>query len=211
MSILKRESAREQIRDSILIGIHNGTFPLGYRLREKELAELYGTSQAPVREALRELEGLQYVETIPYKGTIVKEVTVDDLALAYRLRGVFEQMALEMICQNESVDWSELKEIANLIDEAAKAGNKSNYAKYNVLFHQYFIEKSGITILKRMWKLVTFPAQVENALDNLDISLIEFSKDHYKIIEALEKNDIDLAGILLNKHANKIKAHLIKK
>ena len=211
MSILKRESAREQIRDSILIGIHNGTFPLGYRLREKELAELYGTSQAPVREALRELEGLQYVETIPYKGTVVKEVTVNDLALAYRLRGVFEQMALEMICQNESVDWSELKEIANLIDEAAKAGNKSNYAKYNVLFHQYFIEKSGITILKRMWKLVTFPAQVENALDNLDISLIEFSKDHYKIIDALEKNDIDLAGILLNKHANKIKAHLIKK
>ncbi|WP_343342859.1 GntR family transcriptional regulator [Terrisporobacter petrolearius] len=212
MSKLNRESAREQIRDSILNGIHNGTFPLGYKLREKELAQLYGTSQAPVREALRELEGLQYVETIPYKGTVVKEVTVEDLAIAYRLRGVFEQMAAEIICQhNESMDWSRLKEIANKIDEAAKAENKKEYAKYNVLFHQYFIEKSEVTMLKRMWRLVTFPTQVESALEHLAPPLVEFSKEHFAIIDALEKGDIDLVGILLNKHANKINDSLVKK
>ena len=212
MSKLKRESAREQIRDSILTGIHNGTFPLGYKLREKELAELYGTSQAPVREALRELEGLQYVETIPYKGTVVKEVTVDDLAIAYRLRGVFEQMAVEMLCKhNESIDWSELKDVANAIDEAAKTENITEYAKNNVLFHQFFVEKSGTPILKRMWRLVSFPTQVENAIGYLDIPLIEFSNEHFKIIDALEKGDIDLAGMLLNKHANKIKDSLVNK
>lgn len=212
MSIIKRESAREQIRDSILTGIHNGTFPLGYKLREKELAELYGTSQAPVREALRELEGLQYVETIPYKGTVVKEVTVDELAIAYRLRGEFEQMAVEMISQqNEPTDWSELKEIANLIDKAAKAQNKSDYAKYNASFHQYFIEKSGIALLKRMWRFVSFPTQVEIALEHIDIPLVELSNDHIKIIDALERNDFNLVGILLYEHTNKIKTSLEKK
>ncbi|MGL5207349.1 MAG: GntR family transcriptional regulator [Acidaminococcaceae bacterium] len=212
MSKLKRESAREQIRDSILTGIHNGTFPLGYKLREKELADLYGTSQAPVREALRELEGLQYVENIPYKGTVVKEVTIDDLTIAYRLRGIFEQIAVERIHEkNAAVNWSELKEIANKIDEAAKAKNKTEYAKYNVLFHQYFIEKSGITMLKRMWSLVSFPTQVETALGYIDIPLVEFSKEHFKIIDALEKGDIALVGILLNKHANKIQRAIIEK
>lgn len=212
MSKLKRESAREQIRDSILTEIHNGTFPLGYKLKEKELAELYGTSQAPVREALRELEGLQYVETIPYKGTVVKKVTVEDLAIAYRLRGIFEQMAVEMICEhNESINWSELKEIANKIDKAAKTQNITEYAKYNVLFHEHFIERSGITMLKRMWRLVSFPTQVETAIEYLDVPLVEFSKEHFKIIDALEKGDINLVGVLLNKHANKIKSSLVKK
>lgn len=211
MSKLKRESAREQIRDSILAGIHDGIFPLGCRLREKELAELYGTSQAPVREALRELEGLQYVETIPYKGTIVKEVTVEDLALAYRLRAVFENMAVEKICRCANMDYSELIEIANIIDEAAKVNDKAKYAKYNVLFHEFFIEKAGIPILKRMWRLVTFPAQVENVLDNLNTPLVEFSKEHFEIIEALKQGDMDLAGVILTRHSNKIKDELVKK
>lgn len=211
MPKLKRESAREQIRDAILLGIHDGTFPLGYKLREKELAELYGTSQAPVREALRELEGLQYVETVPYKGTVVKEVTADDLAIAYQLRGVFEQMAVERICQHESMDWSELKGIAKLTDDAAKTGNKTDYAKYDVLFHQYLIEKSEMTMLQRMWKLVTFPARVENVLEHVDIPLTEFSKEHFDIIDALERRDTDEAGILLNKHANTITDYFVKK
>ena len=57
ITVMRRESTRDQIRDYILKGILDGTLPPGSRLREIELAKALGTSQAPVREALRELEG----------------------------------------------------------------------------------------------------------------------------------------------------------
>lgn len=210
MPKLKRESAREQIRDSILKAIHKGDFPLGYRLREKELADMYGTSQAPVREALRELEGLQYVETIPYKGTVVKEVTAEDLSMAYRLRGTLEEMALERIAQKQlAFDMDELKAIAKEVEEAAKKKDKEAYAEHNIRFHAYFIDCAETAMLKRMWKLVAFPVQVENALAYERIDLMTFSQEHYQIIEALERKDMAAAGRLLFEHANKVSRQLL--
>lgn len=208
MAKLKRMSTREQIRDSILKGIHDGEYPPGFQLKEKILAESFGTSQAPVREALRELEGLQYVETIPYKGSIVKEVTAEDLVVAYKLRGVFEQMAIEAICEKDNLDLSELEALAQKVHEAAKENNKEHYAKYNFLFHEYFIEASGVAMLKRMWKLVTFPTQIETALDNISESLTSFSEEHFMIIEALKSNDCQEACKRLGQHIEHVQSKI---
>jgi DNA-binding GntR family transcriptional regulator len=189
MGKLKRKSAREQIRDYILKGIYEGTYPPGSRLREKELAEFFGTSQAPVREALRELEGLQYVVTYPYKGTIVKKVTSSDIAVAYRLRGFLEQMAAEAACKLDNKDWTELKNIANDIKDAAENGDKEKFAEYDVKFHKYIVMASGVSMIEHMWKLVSFPIRVEKTLELVDISMIQFSNQHQKVIEAFENGD----------------------
>lgn len=210
MAKLKRESAREQIRDLILKGIHDGKYPPGFQLKEKILADSFGTSQAPVREALRELEGLQYIETIPYKGSIVKEVKVEDLVVAYKLRRVFEQMAIEAIFEKDSFDLGELEAIAEKADEAAKMGDKELYAKFNVAFHEYFINHSDIAMLKRMWRLVTFPTQIEKVLDIMDESLEKFSKEHFLIIDALRNKDCKKACALLNNHIENIQKRIQK-
>lgn len=205
MTKLKRASAREQIKNAILKGIHDGKYPPGFQLKEKILAETFGTSQAPVREALRELEGLQYVETIPYKGSIVKEVTTKDLLTAYKLRKVFEQMAVEEICEKGNIDLSELGRIAMLVDDAAEKGDKELYSKYNSEFHEFFINEANITMLSRMWNLVTFPAQIETALDKISGSLKEFSREHFDIIEALREKNCQRACELLGTHIENIR------
>lgn len=210
MAKLKRESAREQIRDSILKGIHDGKYPPGFQLKEKILADSFGTSQAPVREALRELEGLQYIETIPYKGSIVKEVKVEDLVVAYKLRRVFEQMAIEAIFEKDSFDLSELEAIAEKVEVAAKKGDKELYSKFNVEFHEYFINHSDIAMLKRMWKLVTFPTQIETALDTMEESLEQFSKEHFLVIDALRNNDCKRACTLISNHIENVQKKIQK-
>ena len=62
---LKRLSLREQVRDALLRDIINGAYKPGDRLVEMKIARDLGTSQAPVREALRELDALGFVASGP--------------------------------------------------------------------------------------------------------------------------------------------------
>jgi DNA-binding GntR family transcriptional regulator len=205
MTIMKRESTRDQIREHILKGILDGTFPPGYRLREIELAHELGTSQAPVREALRELEGLNYVVTIPFKGTRVRQMSAADMADAYLLRGLLEQAAAEVACENRVKDWSPLRVIAlNAMDEASR-GDREGYAKIDTEFHRYIVKASEVAMTERIWNLLSFAIHVQEALKLLDISLTYLGRQHFPIVSALEQGDGEGAGQLLREHAHGVR------
>ena len=85
-STLERESMSDRIRNAILRRIADGTYLPGHRLVELQLAKEFGTSQGPVREALRELETLQVVETKRYCGSSVREVPLKERQEAYEVR-----------------------------------------------------------------------------------------------------------------------------
>lgn len=66
--------ASEQIAKQIQMGIENGSLQLGQKLPgERALAESFGTSRNPIREALRILEALGFVNVVPGKGTFIAE------------------------------------------------------------------------------------------------------------------------------------------
>ena len=69
---VKRESLTEQIKSIIIERILAGSLSPGERLKELQIAGEFGTSQAPVREALRSLQALGYVEHKAHVGAIVK-------------------------------------------------------------------------------------------------------------------------------------------
>jgi DNA-binding GntR family transcriptional regulator len=71
---LQRQSLREQVRDALLRDILSGVHRPGDRLVEMKIARDLGTSQAPVREALRELEALGFVASERNRGTFVGDV-----------------------------------------------------------------------------------------------------------------------------------------
>jgi DNA-binding GntR family transcriptional regulator len=201
MTTMKRESTRDQIREHILKCILDGTFPPGYRLREIELARTLGTSQAPVREALRELEGLHYVVTCPYKGTRVRQMSAADMADAYMLRGLLEEAAAEVACEDRQLDWSPLRIIALSAMEEASRGDREAYAKIDTEFHRFIVQASEVSMLERIWNLLSFAIQVQGALKLLDISLVYLGNQHFPVVEALEKGDGTTAGKLLREHA----------
>ena len=71
-----RDSMRDQIRRELTkLRIVNGTYRPGERLVELQVAKEFNTSQAPVREAFRELEALRLVESQAYRGTRVREIS----------------------------------------------------------------------------------------------------------------------------------------
>ena len=77
-------------------GILEGEFGPGDRLIEMHIAKEYGTSQGPVREALRELEMLGFVRSEPHRGTYVRDPWQRGMLELYELRGALEEFAARM-------------------------------------------------------------------------------------------------------------------
>src|SRR3954471_24155634 len=88
-----RSVLRDQIKDVIVERILDGSYGPGARIVETRVAEEFGVSQAPVREALRELELLRLVVSEPFRGARVREITAAELAEISPVRAALEEVA----------------------------------------------------------------------------------------------------------------------
>ena len=79
---VNRAMLRDQIKDVLLQRILDGEYSPGQRIVETRVAEEFGVSQAPVREALRELEILRLVVSEPFRGARVRDVSPQEIAQA---------------------------------------------------------------------------------------------------------------------------------
>src|SRR5262245_14412133 len=90
---LERRVFREEIREQLLEDILNGNLPPGARIVETRIAQQFGVSQGPVREALRDLELFGFVVSSPFRGTQVRKISTDDLLQIYPIRAALEGVA----------------------------------------------------------------------------------------------------------------------
>ena len=91
-----REKILENIRDSIV----SGSLKAGSRVSEPELAERYGISRTPVREAFRQLETEGYLTVIPRRGAVVSQFTPKDVEEFYAIKSIMEGYAAHRACEN---------------------------------------------------------------------------------------------------------------
>ena len=90
---LSRRVLADQVQDRILESILSGHYPPDSRIVETQVARELGTSQAPVREALRGLEGLGFVEITPFRGARVRRPSRREIVEAYEVRSALESLA----------------------------------------------------------------------------------------------------------------------
>ena len=91
--VIPRSVLADQVRDRLLEGILSGHYPPDARIIETQVARELGTSQAPVREALRGLEALGVVEITPFRGARVRRPTRREILEAYTVRSTLEALA----------------------------------------------------------------------------------------------------------------------
>src|SRR5919109_3657072 len=106
---------RQRIKEALLRRILGGHYDPGERLVELRIAEEFGTSQGPVREALRELEATGLVTNIPRRGTYVSEVMGEGLREIYTVRGALEEQATRIVTQRGGCDLSLLQREVDLM------------------------------------------------------------------------------------------------
>lgn len=201
---VQRESMRDQVKRVLLNRILDGTYQPGDRLVELQIARELNTSQGPVREALRELEGLQLVESQIYRGTYVRGISAEQMYNAYQVRSVLEELAAQLAADRFKVDSAALVSEVEAMREAAKARDLDRFAQHNAAFHRLIVQASGNPILLQVWESLACELRTRINLVRIADRLEAVAQLHQPIIEALEVGDGETAGKLLRGHFDQI-------
>ena len=189
-----------QVRNYILTKILNGEFEPGERLIEMKIAHQMQTSQAPVREAIRELESTGLLETLPNRGSRVREVSNQELSDIYDVRAQLEGYAAEIICQKQTSIVEELTETVERMIETAKKDDLMSFASINHEFHSIIIRNAGNEILQKTWQTLHIQIKTFLIVNRLEKDLPEVAKSHYRIIDAFRNFDGAKARLEVIKH-----------
>jgi DNA-binding GntR family transcriptional regulator len=203
-SPLHRVCLAQQIRDSVADRIARGEYPPGYRLVELGLAREFGTSQGPVRESLRMLEGMGLVEVVPHKGTRVRAMCDREQLEVCEVRAALEDMActLAMAHFHRDADaLNELRRLNGIFARAAKKKDLQTVAVSNDDFHRKIVKSCGNASLIAMWETTALrprgiATQIQKGFDPT-VSV----EQHDGIIAALAAGDAELAGRRMREHA----------
>ncbi len=182
------------------------------RLDERKLAQDFGISRTPVREAMAQLESEGFVRSVPRRGIYVVRKTKQEVIEMITAWAALESMAARLITQAATDD-----EIAGLRDmfatfiDAKLRAHLDEYSDANIEFHQTIIRLSKNQVLIDMAAhLFTHMRMIRRTTigekDRADRSI----KDHMAIIEALEARNTKRAEELVRDHALGLAEHVAK-
>ncbi|MCF4129802.1 GntR family transcriptional regulator [Methylobacterium sp. SyP6R] len=126
----------ERLAAEIAEAIVTGALAPGHRLDEQALADRYGVSRTPVREALRQLGTSGLVEVRPRRGAVVAQVTPDQLAALFVAMAEIEATCARLAALSMSpLERRRLDALHDAMGELARAGDPAAYAQANTAFH----------------------------------------------------------------------------
>ncbi|PGH47963.1 hypothetical protein CRI70_25665, partial [Streptomyces sp. Ru87] len=140
----RRHSVRAQILDALRTALADGELAPGEVYSAPALAERFGVSPTPVREAMQQLASEGAVETVPNRGFRVARRSARDLAELAEVRALLEIPVLLRLAQGgQPEQWDELRPYAAATVAAAARGDRAGYAEADRAFHQALLTLSG--------------------------------------------------------------------
>jgi DNA-binding GntR family transcriptional regulator len=198
---LERKVLRHEIKKIIADAIVNGDLAPGDRIIETKIARELEVSQAPVREAIRELEQMGLVETQPYKGSFVRLIRGQEFSEAYKLRSLLEGYAARITAENINEDL--LKKFKKLVEEmyrCAEEEERFEFIESDVAFHELIIKSTESDLFFRVWSLVNMIYLPFLTFVKSTMSLGELVLQHERILDAFVKKDPEAACKAVQMH-----------
>jgi DNA-binding GntR family transcriptional regulator len=206
---ISRSVLADQVKDHILQDILAGRYAPHARIVETRVARDLGTSQGPVREALRGLEALGVVEILPFRGARVRHPTTAELLEAYAVRSPLEALGAHLAIPSiTDADIAELEALGDEMQAAAAEGDRHAVAIADAAFHGRLIAVSGNRTLERVWRSLepfsrTYITLVAPGADP------QWTADlHGPILDAVRTRDAALVAAALRRHFDLASAHL---
>ncbi len=199
---IARQVLSAQVKDRILQWILEGELAPGSRIVETRVARRLGTSQAPVREALRDLATLGFVEIQPYQGSRVREPSTRELREAIMVRGELEALAGRLAAP--VITEACLERLESLMADMADAAERNDpheQALQNAEFHAAIVEAAANRSLERLWRMLEpfGRTYVTASLPGIDLRWL--GERHRSIIDALRAHDPERSAATLREHA----------
>jgi len=201
--IEKHQTLREKILETIRDAILKGALKPGEKVAEPELAERFGISRTPIREAFRQLESEGYLTVIPRKGAVVAALSEKDVDEFYAIKSILEGYAAELAATRLSQkEIEKLQAINEKLRNLAAEGDVKNFYRAHNEFHDLFIkaadnQKLAELIQQLGMKFLRLRMASLSAPGRMNISVAE----HERLIEAFKMQDGHLAESLVKKTA----------
>lgn len=218
-SLDSAESApRQRVQDEIRRDIIFGVLPPGSRITETALAQKYGISRVPVREALRALEVEGFVESKPFAGSTVTAIPVDDADDLFAIREALEAATARRAAKNAAAQfaagspdphwWETRKELARLLeagDQAIADGRIERLPELNIRFHL------GVAELSRSSSLTALLRQISGKIEwlyasDVDSRGISSWSEHRSVLAAIDAGNVPEAerGMASHVHGSRL-------
>jgi DNA-binding GntR family transcriptional regulator len=208
--IERHQTLREKILETIRDAILKGTMKPGERVSEPDLAERFGISRTPIREAFRQLESEGYLEVIPRKGAVVASLSERDVEEFYAIKIILEGFAARMAAEKLSEkDIERLESINERLKQIAKEGDVKTFFRVHNEFHEVFIKAAGNEKLFEMINHLVLRFKRLRLASLSQPGRMEISvEEHRNMIQAFKNHDGDRADNLV-RHAATIGADVL--
>jgi DNA-binding GntR family transcriptional regulator len=197
--ITAKTSAPDAVREKLRLVIISGELPPGMQLKQDELAERYGTSRIPVREALRQLEVEGYVVIHPNRGAVVADLSLDEILELLEVRIALETHALRIaVPQMGDIDLDTARAILRAYDAES---DPEKWSEMNWTFHRTLYAPCNRPKLLAM--IETNYGHVGRFTRGMVLPTVgkeRSQREHYAILAACQKGDAGRAARLLGEH-----------
>ncbi|WP_353945859.1 GntR family transcriptional regulator [Streptomyces sp. HUAS MG91] len=183
-----RDQVCEGVRDRII----DGRLRPGDRLVERDVAEEFGVSRIPVREAIRVLLSEGFLEAASARRIVVKQLSFQDVLDLFDLREALEVVAARRA--TERAGQSQIDALGRLLasaDKATRGGRADRISRANNAFHHHIVEIAGNTLLAST--LQPLEGRMRWLLQQVDDPHAVW-EEHRALYEAIAAHDVDLAA-----------------
>ncbi|MBZ0253873.1 MAG: GntR family transcriptional regulator [Candidatus Methylomirabilis sp.] len=202
LSVKKHQTLRERIVETVREAIIKGDLTPGERLTEPDLAERFGISRTPIREAFRQLESEGFLKVVPRKGALVTPITEKDVREFYEIKGILEGYAARRGAEkltDKEIDRMEALNTA-LAKYAAEGDQKNLFRAHNE-FHETFVRAAGNEKLSQLITNLVHQFQRFRIALSIYGGIQTSIEQHRDLIAAFRRRDPDAAERLARENA----------
>ena len=190
--------AADNLREFILLG----KLAPGMPVRERDLAEAFGISRTPLKEALRILESEGLIDYGPTRRPVVADPSLDEINDWLRVQGALEALSGELACEVASDrQLARIEQLNNSITDARDTEGQLEAFRRDMAFHEAIVAASGnralvethATYNARLWRVRFLSSQRIASRDAT-------RREHLEIVEALKARDATAARSSLKQH-----------
>ena len=200
---LARQSYADQVYYYIKELILSGELRQGEKIVEERIANRFGVSRTPIREALTRLKAYGLVHLQPRSYAEVATISPREAHDIAQLRLNLEHMAFQLLCGQPDLTHviAEMREIAEAARDALQRHNKAEYFEIDASFHQRASELSGNGQLAILFRQFGGKVQLLRIAQDVPVELLEvYMRQHFDILDMLESRQSTAISELLRIH-----------
>ncbi|MGB6103222.1 MAG: GntR family transcriptional regulator [Pusillimonas sp.] len=202
LAFLRSESLTTVLQEKIERMILEGELKAGERINEFALAQAFGVSRSPIREACRKLEQAGMVEIIKNRGMFVCSIDVQRAMDIYEIRGALAGLAGKLIVQRATDDdIAALRLMVQRMEATVESGMVAEYYRQNIAFHSALVRCAGNQRLVDMFLGTDKELHLYRHRSLVQPSGVSISnREHREIVEAIASRDASRASQAFQQH-----------